>query len=91
MSVRNPILLPQVKDLLTNPSEQNYLLIENQSMRLVAWTVSGKTFLQKEYQKGLQTLSRHLGEREQQLITNRPGESGLAGVLKNMLIPLIAL
>jgi len=88
MSIKNPILLPQLPDLLKDPLGNNHPLIKNYTLRLVAWTVSGNPFLQKAYQKNLQNLSSKLGEEALGLITNRPGESGVAGVLRDKLVPL---
>ena len=54
-------------------------------------TISGKSYLQKEFQKTLQTLSQVPKDKVQFHITNRPGESGIAGVVGNKLIPLVTL
>ena len=42
---------------LVNSEEKIHPLIQNSPLRLVEWLVSGKNYLQKEYQKGLWTLS----------------------------------
>ena len=63
-------------------------LVENQTLNLVAWKVSGKDFLQKAYQQGLQTLSSKPGERALELVMNRPGANGFAGVVNDKLIPM---
>jgi len=91
MSVGHPVLLPQIPNLLTNPKLEVHPLIQNKPLRLVTWTVSGKNCLQKAYQTRLPVLSRDLDEKEQTLITNRPGESGLIGVVGKRLIPLDAI
>ena len=69
-------------------TKQNYQLIENQNLQLLAWTVSGKSYLQKDSQKILPSLMQIPEGQGQSLITNRRGVSGLAGVLKEKLIPL---
>ena len=57
MSVKNPLLLPALKELLKDPAGKlNPLVIQN-SLVLIAWTISDRTYLQKEYRKGLLTLS----------------------------------
>lgn len=88
MSIRHPLLLPTTRDLLKNPKGEIHPLVQNKSLRLVAWTVSGKSYLQKEYQQELQSSSLKGEEWGQTLITNRPGESGLIGVINEKLIPL---
>ena len=69
-------------------SWEKSLIVQNNSLQLVAWTVSGESCLQMEYRKNLPSLSLRLGEREQSLITNWPGERFVAGVLGKRLIPL---
>ncbi|XP_057294612.1 uncharacterized protein LOC130623139 [Hydractinia symbiolongicarpus] len=88
MLVTNPLLLPQSLSLLTNPQGKSHPLLENRTLRLVAWTISGKFWRLREYQEKLQSLSQVPEQRAHSLITNRPGESGLAGVVNNKLIPL---
>ena len=88
MSVKNPLLLPALKDLLKYPAGKlNPLVIQN-SLRLVAWTISGRTYLQKEYQKGLPILSQAIGEHLQLRITSQLGRSGVASVLNRGYLPL---
>ncbi|XP_057299486.1 uncharacterized protein LOC130630105 [Hydractinia symbiolongicarpus] len=82
MLVTNPLLLPQSLSLPTNPQGKSHPLLENRTLRLVAWTISGKFWRVREYQEKLQSLSQVSEQRAHSLITNSPGESGLAGVLK---------
>ena len=91
MSVQTPILLPLVSNLLVDPQGAIPPLVKNGSLKLVAWNISGRIWQTREYQKGLQDLSQMPEDRVHSLITNRPGESGLAGVVNNKLIPLNAL
>ena len=45
MSVKNPLFLPALEDLLKDSAGKlNPLVIQN-SLRLVAWTISGRTYL----------------------------------------------
>ena len=88
LSVQNPILIPQQMDLLTDPAGNRHPLVLNKSLRLVAWTVSGKAWRQREYKKKLPPLLSVPGDQDRFQITNRPGESGLAGVVRNKWIPL---
>ena len=87
LSVMNPILLPQDERLLQHQGI-THPLVQNRSLRLIAWTLSGNSLLQKAFQRKLQVLSSSPGVQELNLITNRPGDSGLAGVLNNKLIQL---
>ena len=82
---------PCYENLLSNPKKEIHPLLLNQSLRLLAWKVSGKSYLQKEFQRGLPISSPTQEEWEQTLITNRPGESSIVGVMGNKLIPLHAM
>lgn len=65
---------------------ESHPLMENQTLRLVAWKIAGKFWQVREYQEKLQNLL-HVPEQEaHSLIINRPGESGLVGVVNNRLI-----
>ena len=86
MSVQPPFLLPQIRNVLTNPHGKNHTLVETESLRLVVSKVSAKVCKWKEFQAMLPNLSHILGEKAQQLITNPPGVSGLAGAMKDKLI-----
>ena len=88
MSVRKPLLLPQTQNLLTGPNREKHKLVKNGHLQLLAWTISGKNYLQKEFQQKLPCLSQMPEDQAQTLITSRPGANGLAGVLADKLIPL---
>lgn len=57
MSVKYPLLLPALKNLLQNPVRKVNIFAIYSSLRLVVSTISGRTYLLKEYQKGFPTLS----------------------------------
>ena len=63
LSIGNPIILPLKEDLLKGPQNQQPPLIQNQTMQLAVWVVSGNVWQRKEYQKGLQTLFFHQEEK----------------------------
>ena len=86
MPVQPPFLLPQVTNLLKNQQSKKHPLAETGSLRLAVWKVSGKVCKWKKFQAMLPNLSHIQGEKAQQLITNRPGVSGLAGIMKDKLI-----
>ena len=91
MSIKNPLLLPSIPNLLIGTNKQNHKLIEKKNLQLLAWTVSGKSYLQKDYQKCLPSLFQFPEGQGQPLIRNWPGISGIAGDLREKLIPLDAL
>ena len=51
-----PRTLPLQDGLLKGPQNQHHHLIQNQTMQLTVWVVSGKVRQRKKYQKWLQTL-----------------------------------
>ena len=89
--IRNPLILPKDPDLLQDPNKELDPLISKGNLQLLAWIVSGKSYLQKEYQRNLPLLPQMRDEQAQSLITNRTGISGIADVLGDKLTPLNAL
>ena len=81
MSMKNPILLPKSPNLLKYLAEENYSLVQNNSLQLVVWTVSGESCLQRDKPKNLPSLSLSLGDREQSLTMNQVEKGFVAGVL----------
>ena len=90
MAISDSLLLPKHQKILLNPEGKIHPLVQKSVLRLVAWLVSGKTYLQRECQNRLLALSQIPEGKVLSQITNRPGESGLAGVMGNKLIPLVA-
>ena len=88
MAIQNPTLLSSYPGLLTNPKREFYSLLLKQFVRLVACTVSGKSYLQKEFQEGPPISSPKQQEWEPILIANRSEESLIVGVVKDRLISL---
>ena len=86
LSMKNPLLLPQHSNLLRNPQGETHNLLQNQTMRLIAWIITSNIWLRKEFQKGLQTFSFHQEERVLTQIIVRPGISRLAGAINRKLI-----
>ena len=84
----NPILLAALEDLLESPVGKLNPLVMQNLLWLVAWTISGRTYLQKEYQKEIQTLSQTIGEHFQSSITSQFRRSGVAGVLNRKYLPI---
>ena len=50
IKIINPILIHRTKDVILNLETQKHPLITNKTLQLVAWVVSGKSFLQTDYQ-----------------------------------------
>ena len=48
---RKLIPIPQEKDLLMGPKLEKHSLIETGKLRLLLWTISGKSYLQKNFKK----------------------------------------
>ena len=69
MSGKNPLSLPAPKDLLKNPAGKLNLLVMRNLLRLVAWIILGRTYLQKKYEKGLLTSSQTIVEHFQSSMT----------------------
>ena len=78
MSVQHPIILPNLIPLLQ----------EDNQLHLVAWKVAEKPWKVCEYQNSLPHLSQIPKDQGQYLITNRPDENELAGVMNERLTPL---
>ena len=89
MSIQQPILLTWRSDLLKNPKEGIHALVQNKTLKLVAWTVSALNYNRKEFQGSLPTLSLNQEDHVLTKIKNRPGVNGLAGVLKGKLIHFV--
>ena len=91
LTVQIPLLLPKKQNILLEANRENHPLIEQKNLQLLAWTVSGKNYMQKEFWETLPLLSQIPEDPVEMLITNQPGVSGIAGVLKDRLISLSVL
>ena len=90
-SNRSPLILSKVPGLLQGLNKELHPIIVKGNLQHLAWIVSGKGYLQKEYQRNLPPLSQMPDNQAQSLITNRPGVNGIAGALGDKLIPLNAI
>ena len=70
LCVTEPLLLPQSQELLVDPKGQVNPLVLNKTLKLMSWKMSGKTWLEKEFQTRLPILSQILEDQALQLITN---------------------
>ena len=76
------------KHLLTNSQWEIYSQVQKGQLRLVAWTISGNIYLQQVDQNDLLRLYQVKEEKILSLISNRPGESSVAGVINKRSITL---
>ena len=90
LCITEPLLLPQSQELLVDPKGQVHPLVLNKTLKLMAWKISEKTWLRKEFQTWLPILSQIPEDQALQLITCRPGKNWLASVVKDRLIKLHA-
>ena len=84
--VKTPILLQTNPGLLQGPQGQAHPLVENKTLLLAGWRVSGKVSLQKAYQGTLPLFSSLPKELRLRINTSLAGQSGWAGVVNNRLI-----
>ena len=83
ISVRNPIILPLLENLLKGLQNQQHPLIQNRAMQLAVWVVSGNVWRRNGYQKIFQTLLSHQEEVILAQLTHQLGISGLTTVVLN--------
>ena len=69
LCITEPLLLPQSQKLLVDPKGQVHPLVLNKSLKLMAWKISGKTWLRKEFQTQLTILPQIPEDQALQLIT----------------------
>ena len=85
MPIVRPLLLPSNINLI-NPQGEVHPLIADRTLQLAVWTISGKYYLRREFQKQLPNLLQAQDEKVHSQITICPGECGLAGVINNRLM-----
>ena len=89
ISIQQQILLTWRRDLLKNPKGEFHPLVQNKTLKLVTWTVSGPDYKRKEFQGRLPSLSLNQEDQVLTQIMNRSGVNGLAGVLKGNMIHFV--
>ena len=87
MSISAPILLPPMRDLLTNPQGGTHPLIENKTLKLVAWKISGLSEKQWDFRKTLPNSWLADGGKAPNPLTTAAGDTGIAGVVNGTWIP----
>ena len=48
ISVKDRLFLPKIPNLLISPNQENHVLVEKGSLKLLSGTVFGKSYLQKD-------------------------------------------
>ena len=86
LSVKLPLILPQVTNLIQDPLGNPHMLTAQKNFRLAAWILSGDSLRNKEFQKGLRTSSHHSTDHPPTLHTTMRGNLGVAGVIRGKLI-----
>ena len=91
MSIQEPLILLDRIYILKNPQGEYHPLIQNSSMRLAAWLISGNPQDQQRFLRQLPNSSRMPGLQALEEITSRPGIGSVAGVFQNKLIRFTAI
>ena len=65
------ILFPKQRNIIRDPSGKEYPLVVNNSMMLMVWKISGRSYLCQKFQNQLQNLSQGLDELHLRQIINR--------------------
>jgi hypothetical protein len=89
MCVQHPLQLPLSPDLLTNQEGQSHPLVQNQTLLMGAFLVSGNPSRTRDYLKGLPASSWGQNETRRSSLTSRVGKSGILGALRGKLIPIM--
>ena len=89
LAVAVPRLLLPSPDLLTSPLGESHPLVRDNSIRLIAWKLSGDASLRTAFQKTLPPSSSPQLGKIQTLHTSPPGTLGEIGVLRGKRIPCL--
>ena len=89
--IEYPVLLPKHRQLLTDPFNRLHPLLEKGQLQLAAWKVSGNATLQQAFRTELPGLSLPVGARLPTRHISHLGSDGIAGVLREKLIPFHAM
>ena len=75
--VKSQVLIPMYSDILQDPFGHLHPMVTQGQLQLAAWTVSGRTTEQQEFQKGLSSSYCQA--------TSQAGRNGAAGVIEGKL------
>lgn len=79
---------PYMDNLLMDPSDNLHALIQEGLLKLLTWTVSGRTCIQREYQREPLSLFQTPADRVPLSITSRLGQNGVADILDGKYLTL---
>ena len=91
MSMQCLVLFTPLPDLLLDPQGNKHPLVQNKKLMLAAWKVTGNPLRWMEFQAMQPSLYPSQEDRVLLQVTNRPGISGLAGVLGKKSIHFVQL
>ena len=91
ISMQCLVLFTPQPDLLLDPQGNKHPLVQNRKLMLATWKVTGNPLRWKEFQAMQPSLYPSQEDRVLLQVTNRPGISGLAGVLGKKLIHFVHL
>jgi hypothetical protein len=86
MSIEDPVLIPMSYNTLLSPSKETHPLIQNQTLKLAGWKVSGGPSQQLAFQRKQKNYSSDPGNLVRDQLMTVPGINGLAGVIQGKLI-----
>ena len=87
MSTDFPLCLSPCQDILTSPTGSSHPLAENDSIRLIAWNLSGIVSRGKAFRRTLSDSCWLQQGKIRTPHTNLPGRFGAIGAFDGMLIP----
>ena len=76
-----PMLLPRVQNIVTNHEGLNHPLVMKGHLLLAAWPISVDIIAQQNFLSELSASSGSLGDTQQNLLMQMPGDNGIAGIL----------
>ena len=87
LAVEVPILLPKHVEVLENPEGEVHPLLENQTLQLSAWAISGQKNLTNKFLNELHTYKPTPGHWQPGIVTTQPGRNLVPGVMRESVPP----
>ena len=81
MTTADPVLLPELETLLTDPNGEIHPLLRSRALKLAAWRISGVTQETLRYQQQLRNYYRTNCQGGRKRLMTAPGRGGAAGVV----------
>ena len=86
LSIDHPILLPRTQDLILGPLKEIHPLVKENKLQMIAWKLSGDPYQIKEFLQRSQKLLQGDTGKIQKCLMGMHGESGAAGVNREILL-----